>query len=68
MWQLLLLLLYLHNILEAACTMKDWDIYSDIVGLSSSVGISFWVAHGAFEFLFEWLRVHRLEFSEFPLF
>ena len=28
--------------------MKDWEIYLDSVGVSSLVGISFWVAHGAF--------------------
>ena len=32
--------------------MKDWDRLLDIVGVSSSVGISFWVAHDAFGFSF----------------
>jgi len=33
---------------DCCCSVKDWEIYLDTVGVSSSVGISFWVAHGAF--------------------
>jgi hypothetical protein len=32
--------------------VKDWAIFLDSVGVSSLVGISFWVAHGAFGFFF----------------
>jgi len=32
--------------------VNDWEIYLDSVGVSSSVGISFWVAHGAFGYFF----------------
>jgi hypothetical protein len=37
-----------RNTYVGICTVKDWDKFLDIVGVSLSGGIGFWIAHGAF--------------------